>query len=267
MTPPVIMRKLSCLFFLSLLLSVFNIQAAEENNDKIVQQLLHQAATARDAFDDNKALSLYQLVLTKDSNNLDAIFNIGIIIQRKGWIAEETSKDLALDYYRQAKLYADKAYRLYPNSFEANLSMAGTIGRLAKYGSAKERVQAAWDIKKYADAAYRLKPTEPHLVHLLAWWNFELSKPTWFERSMASMLFGGLPKDADVQRGVQLMLYLVRINPNYIVYGYDLARFYEYLGEKTKAVESLKRVIALTPHAPEEFYYLKSARDFLNKLQ
>lgn len=257
------------LFFLSILLLFLSgwVRAeGGEGTDKVVADLLRQAAIARDSYDQDKALSLYKLVLTRDSVNLEAMFNLGMIIQEKGWLLEEKNKDLAFQYYKEAKTWADKTYRLYPNTFEANLSMAGTIGRLAKFVGTKERVQAAWDIKKYADAAYKIKPSDPHLIHLLAWWNFELSKPSWFERSMADMLFGGLPR-GNVQTAIQDMIALIQSNPNYVVYGYDLARFYQHIGNKVKAIESLKRVILLTPHAPEEFSYIQAAKRLLLELQ
>ena len=254
-------------WLLLLFFSVAFTSRAEESNDKVIADLLQKAAKARDAFDDNGALSWYRAVLAKDSTNLEANFNMGIITQRKGWLLEDVNNDDAKKYYTEARAMAQKLYNMYPNSFEANLSMAGTIGRLTKFGSAKERVQSAWDIKKYADAAYKLRPNDPQLKHLLAWWNFELSKPSWFERSMAQMLFGGLPKGANVNTAISLMLELIKFNPNYVVYGYDLARFYEYAGDKVKAIESLKRVLTLPPHAPEETTYLQSAKRLLNKLQ
>ena len=256
---------------LLLLFSVLAIKATAGNDNpggnERLALALGEAAKARDAYDDVHAISYYKLALGIDSTNLEALFNLGMIIQRKGWIAEDHSKEEAVVYYKEAKIYADKAYRLYPKTFEANLSMAGTIGRLTKFGTTKERVQGAWDIKRYADAAYKINPTSPLLIHLLAWWNFELSKPTWFERQMAEMLFGGLPKGANSKLAVDYMLRLIQLNPNYIVYGYDLAKFYDYLGQKANAIASLKRVVTLTPHAPEEFNYLKAAQKYLSKLQ
>lgn len=232
-----------------------------------VQQLLAEAKTAQDKYQEDKALALYDQVLKLDAKNLAALFNKGYILLRKGWMAEEDEdKTVAEQFYRKAQELAVKTYALYPHTFEANLSMAGTTARMAQFLSAKERVHAAWDIKKYADSAAFYQPNSPDLKHLLAWWNYELTKPTWLERSLANMLFGGIPGDADMGKSVKLMQELISYRPDYTVYQYDLAIFYNYIGNKDKAIELLKNVIKLTPKTPEDYGYLKSARKFLERL-
>ncbi|MDX2002400.1 MAG: hypothetical protein SFW35_08205 [Chitinophagales bacterium] len=257
------LHRLLLLLFLGTLGSA---SYSQTNKDK-VKQLLEQATKARETYKEDQAIQLYKQVLALEASNLDALYNVGLLISRKGWLLEDTNEPLAIQYHKEALEWAKKTYKLYPNTFEGNVCMAAAIGRLAKYYDTKERVQSAWDIKKYADAAAKYNPSHPGLKHLLAWWNFELSKPTWLERSMANMLFGGLPKGADVKRAIQYMQELIKLNPNYTVYSYDLAKFYEYVGDKVKAIQCLKHVIGLKPVTPEDAPYIEAAKRFLKRLQ
>ena len=84
---------------------------------------------------------------------------------------------------------------------------------------------------------------------------------------MADLLFGGLPKGADVKVAIKNMERLVQLNPNYIIYAYDLAKFYDYAGQKANAIAQIKRALTLTPKAPEEFHYVDVCKRFLEKLQ
>lgn len=246
-------------------LSMFTSSLFGQVND--VQAMLIEAKNARDSYQDAKALALFEKILVIDSLNLEALYNAGYIYSRLGWMEEDYSEEAAKNHYLKCKFYADKVYKHYPNTFEANLLMAGAIARLAKYGTTKERVTGAWDIKKYADVAYKFKPEDPLLKHMLAWWNYELSKPTWFERSMAEMLFGGIPKGADINYAIKTMKELIAKRPDYIVYRYDLALFYEYLGDKINARSWLESALKLTPKTPEELPYIPAGKKLLARLQ
>lgn len=258
------MSPVKC-FFLSVAFACFLVTGMYAQQED-VQKWLNEAKTAQQEYNETKALDLYNKVLAVDANNLTAMFNTGYIYLRQGWMAEDDNELLAEQLYRKAKMLAEKTYALYPHTFEANLSMAGATARLARFLSAKERVYAAWDIKKYADSAAYYQPNSPDLKHLLAWWNYELTKPTWLERSLANMLFGGIPNNADMSKSVKLMQELISKRPDYTVYQYDLAIFYNYMGNKDKAIELLKNVLKLSPKVPEDHSYLKSAKKFLDKL-
>ncbi len=228
---------------------------------------MEQGRAMRDKYEDIKAAAVFEKVLNLDPNNMEALYNAGYLYSRLGWMAEDIDQIKAKAHYTKSKYYADRTYKLYPTSFEANLLMAGAIARLAQYGTTKERVTTAWDIKKYADIAAKLRPEDPILKHMLAWWNYELSKPTWFERSMADMLFGGIPKGADINKAINLMKELITYRPDYIVYRYDIALMYEYLGDKKAALAWLKSALSIIPKAPEEHNYVVAGKKLLARLQ
>lgn len=84
---------------------------------------------------------------------------------------------------------------------------------------------------------------------------------------MADMLFGGIPKGADINYAIKIMKELINKRPDYIVYRYDLALFYEYLGDKINARSWLESALKLTPKTPEELPYIPAGKKLLARLK
>ncbi len=221
-----------------------------------IKDLLEKAMAAQKKYQEATAIDLYKKVLKTDSINFNALYNIAYIYQRQGWLEEGINNEKSKRLYTEFKKYALTAYRHYPETFEGNVLMAGASARMARYLPAKERVHAAWDIKKYADIAYKLNPNHADVLHMLAWWNYELQKPTWLERKLSDLLFGGLPKGASIENAFMFLQKAMKINPDYLVYFYDMAVFYLYVGDKVKAKEYLNKAISMKPDSPEEVQYL-----------
>ncbi len=247
----------------SILAFFLAISALQASGDKL-DSLLIKANNLRLNYADFKAIDHYKQALKYDSTNLNALFHVAYLYSRQGWLNKIDEERVLL--HRQAMDYAEKAYKHHPESFEANMIMAGTIARMSEFESVKARVYAAWDIKKYSDIAVALAPDDPEIWYMLAWWNFEISKASWFERSMAKMLFGGLPKNASFEDAIKGITTAIELRPNYVVYLYDLAQFYEYHDDFIKAKEALRQALQLAPTAPEEVEYLLRCRKMLSKL-
>lgn len=229
-----------------------------------VDDLIRKAEQARKEYKDMEAVALYKQILQIDSNNLYALWNVSLVYQRTGWLEENREKKRQL--YDIAILYADKAYLKYPSTFEANIVKAGSIAWMSEFLSSRERVHAAWDIKKYGEAALRLNPGSAEVWYLLGWLNFELSKATWIERSLASLLFGGLPQEMSLEKGIAYLEKANELKPDYSVYLYDLATFYERKDAAT-AVRLAKKALGLHPVAPEDFIYRKKLEKLLSRLE
>jgi tetratricopeptide (TPR) repeat protein len=195
---------------------------------------------------------------------LQALWSTSFIYQRIGWLEENLEKKKQM--YLNAITYADKTYRKYPGTYEANIVKAGSMARMSEFLSAKERVHAAWDIKKYGEAALQLNPDNPEVWYLLGWLNFELSRANWMERSLAGLLFGGLPGDMTMEKGIRYMEKANELKPDCIVYLYDLATFYERSEDTDTAIRLTKKALALQPVAPEDFIYHKKLQNLLYRL-
>lgn len=236
--------------------------AFAQENDQRVMVLIQQGDLAKQSHENVKALELYQQALAIDKTNLQALFKTGYQLSRVGWLEEKKgNKDLAIQYYQKKKAIADILYALYPNSFEANFLKAAAAARLAKFDNAKGRVHASWDIQKYGEVAYSINPSHPDVLHMMAWFNFELSKPTWLERSAAKMFFGGLPQGASIEKAIDLMERTLATDPRYKVFLFDLAKFYAYNGKEAKALLLLDKLDSLPQERPEDEYYYRDSKE------
>lgn len=229
-----------------------------------IDDLFQKAYNARRAYRDMEAINYYKQILQIDSNNFQALWNTSYVYQRAGWLEQDMEKKKKL--YDSALDYASRTYRKYPATYEASIVMAGSWARMSEFLSARERVQAAWHIKKYGEAAFRLNPNNPEVWYLLGWLNFELSKASWLERSLANLLFGGLPREMTIEKGIHYLKKANELKPDYIVYLYDLATFYEYKEDKAAAISLVKKALAVTAVAPEDFLYRKKCQNLLTRL-
>lgn len=230
-----------------------------------IEDLFAKANEARKAYKDMEAVAYYKQILQLDSNNFEALWNVSFLYQKAGWL--ETLEAKKKQLLAEAMEFARKTYAKYPNTYHANIVMAGAIARMTEFRTAKERVTAAWDIKKFGDAAFGFNSKDHQVWYLLGWWNFELSKPTWFERSMAGMLFGGLPGGATVDKGIEYMKKACELMPGNIVYLYDLATFYEHKGDFTAAKSLVEKALIIQPLAPEDFIYIEKLKGLLSRLK
>lgn len=229
-----------------------------------VDDLLQKAEDARKAFKDMEAISYYKEILRLDSNNFHALWKTSFAYQRLGWLEVnlETKKQLL----ENAIFYAEELYAKYPGTYEANLVMAGSLARMSEFLSSKEKVHKAHDILRYGEMALSMNPGDHQVWYLLGWLNFELSKASWMERSLANMLFGGLPEGMSMEKGIEYMEKANQLKPDCIVYLYDLATFYERKEDTTTAIRLTKKALALHPVAPEDFIYHKKLENLLARL-
>lgn len=250
------------LLFIAFLCSVSSFLKAQDT----IETLLKLGAEAQYKYQEITAIEYYKKILDSDSIHFKALYNISYLYQRQGWLIEDFNESKAKEYYTIFQKYADRIYRHYPNTFEGNIVKAGASARMAQYLDAKERVQAAWDIKKYADAAYKINPDNHDVLHMLAWWNYELTRPTWLERKLSLMFFGGLPTGASIEKAINFLQRAMKAQPNYLVHFYDMAIFLIGAGQKEKAIEYLNKALKMQPHSPEEVQYLALAKKKLSKI-
>lgn len=250
-------------FFLMIFFGISFSAKAQEN----IETLLKLGAQAQAKYQEITAIEYYKKILDIDSVHFKALYQIAYLYQRQGWLIEDFNEEKAKEYYTIFQGFADKMYRHYPNTYEGNVLKAGAAARMAQYLPAKERVQAAWDIHKYAQIAYKFNPKNHDVLHMLAWWNYELTRPTWLERKISLMLFGGLPTGASVEKAIYFLKQAMQAQPNYLVHFFDMAIFLLGDGQKEKAIEYLNIALTMKPNSPEEVQYLALAKKKLIKLK
>jgi len=212
-------------------------------------QDINSANTLRDQYKESEALTAYNNIYSSDKSNYEAIYNISYMNSRIGWRAvDATSKKT---YYTRAKEFADKAIKLQPNDAESNFVMAVAMGRIAEIASAKDRVAASRDIKKFSDLAIKNNSRHAGAWHVLGKWNYRVANLSFAEEAAAKLLFGGIPDKASNDRAVECYLNAIKYGKQNMMYHYDLAMVYIKMGKKAEAKEQVKKGLTIYTMNPD----------------
>jgi tetratricopeptide (TPR) repeat protein len=229
------MKFLSFLF-----LSVFTaISGIAQDLNSIIKE-----ADRLEAIPDEKAaFQKFKEALKVQPSNLYALTKCSELCTRIGG-REKTNTKLRDDYYSTAIIYAKTALRLYPNSDEANVTMALAVGRTILLKSGKEKISAVKDLKAYADKAVAENPNNFKAWHILGKWNYEVSNLNAIERAGAKIMYGGLP-NASLKNSIMYYEKAKSINPSFALNYLELAKAYHRNDDDAKANAQLNYLLTL----------------------
>src|SRR6188474_1098444 len=100
-----------------------------ENKAQDINTLLRDAQQLESAFKEPEALQKYLEVVRIQPNNLTALIKLSELYSILG--KHQGTKDKQKEYYRNARVYAQKALQVNPNSSDGNVAMALAMGRMA----------------------------------------------------------------------------------------------------------------------------------------
>jgi tetratricopeptide (TPR) repeat protein len=230
-----------------------------------VSNLLKEATELKDSYNEPQALDAYLKVLQVDSTNYEALWNASFLYSRIGNRFED--KDKKKQYFNKAKALAERALRVNSSDAESNFVMSVAMGRMALISGPKARVAASNDIKHYAEEALKYDSLHAGAWHVLGRWNYEVANLNFAERMAANLLFGGLPKGASDQNAIEDYKKAIKYDSDNILYYRDLAIVYRHEDQDQNAIETLKKLLSLSPKSPDDPKYVKEARQMLKKLQ
>lgn len=228
-----------------------------------VAELLLEAKNLRDAFKESEALVVYNKVLDKDANNLEALCGASFLTARIGFRTAEPEKS---KMYAEAKSLADRALAVNPNDAEANYVEALAMGRIAEISPTKEKIEASKDVKKYSEKTISLDKTHAGAWHLLGKWHYGVKDLGITKMFMINLIYGGMPK-ASYESAIECYNKAINLRPDYILYYLDLAITYERVNKDDLAIAILTKAVALKPVTPDDPGYLKECKEMLADLK
>jgi tetratricopeptide (TPR) repeat protein len=204
----------------------------------------------------------FKEVLKVQANHLYALVKCSELCSRIG--KRQSNKTTMYDYYNGAKIYAEIALKVNPNSSDANCVMAIAQGRMALSKSGKEKIAASKDIKRYAELAIKLDDKNFKAWHVLARWHYEVSSLSGLERAAAKVFYGGIPA-ASLKDAIKAFEKAKVLDPLFVLNYYELARAYKRNDEKQKAISTINYMLALTSRTEDDEQIKKDGRELLKK--
>ncbi|HYD90180.1 MAG TPA: hypothetical protein VEA37_01695, partial [Flavobacterium sp.] len=230
-----------------------------------ITEKLKEAERLENNMQEEAALKKYLEVLNEDPKNYEALWHTSLLYSKIG--NRKDNEDEKISYFNKAKDYAQRALNVNPNDAESNFVMSVAMGRMALIVGAEERVAASRDIKKYADKAIKLNPKHAGAYHVLGIWNFKVANLNWAERVAANMLFGGIPEGASNEEALRNFKKAIQLGPDYMLYYYDLGKFYDETDDEAKAIETFEKLLAMPIATQDDNRIKQRSRERLDDLK
>jgi tetratricopeptide (TPR) repeat protein len=145
--------------------------------------------------------------------------------------------------------------------------MGVAMGRMALISGARERVAASRKIRQHAMKALELNPEHAGAHHLMGRWHYKVANLNFAERMAADYLFGGIPGEASNKKAIQHLEKAVQLDPNIVLYHYDLAQVLVDEDEYEQAQKHLEEALSLSTNNPDDEIYKPKARALLKDIQ
>jgi tetratricopeptide (TPR) repeat protein len=168
-------------------------------------------------------------------------------------------------YYLHAKAYAETLLSLNPNMPSAHFWMALTEGSLIPFHTVSEKIHIGKEVRFHAEKAIELDSTFALAYVILAVFERESSQLSWFERTIARVIFGA-DIHGSLPRSEELLEKSIHYDPTSSYAFYEMYWTRMALGEKDSAVESLRKVLALPVTSQREEGQRQLAQNYLSRI-
>ena len=239
------------MFFLCIPLSASDYHAFIAQGDKYYQN-----------FDNKKALTEYQKAYDAAPENYEALMKL---TRAYNDVGEDLNSDESEAYFKKAVEYAELLTKKSPASAEAYFYLALAYGNLALFKGGKEKVKLSRNIEKNAQKSIELDSEFAHPYVVLGVYYREIANLNWFLKAFAKTIFGGLP-DGTNEDSEKMFLRAIELKQSIYAH-YELARTYEVMGKRDKAVEHLKKVVELPIIDHQDQMKKADAKKKLSKLR
>jgi tetratricopeptide (TPR) repeat protein len=221
----------------TLVLSLALVQA-----DPAVDALIQQGDVYDQKFEPIKALEYYLAAEKIEPENLHLLLSIAR--QYRHQAADTSAIATKLRLAQKAMTYAKKAQAKAPQEAEAHLSVAITHAKMVPILGNKEKVEASREVRKAVDKAIELDPGKELAWHVLGSWHQRLSELGSVKRTMAKLLYGGLP-EATPEQAVKCFQTAILLNPKRPMHHIELGRTYALMGKTAEAKKAIEKGLAL----------------------
>lgn len=194
------------------------------------------------AFDNSSAREHYARAVAIDSTSYDALSKLSRACTDCAAAAPRDKQD-ALS--AESERFARKCVALYPDSAQAHFTLALALGRMANLAGGKRRIALSKEIKLEADSTLALNPKHFGAMHILGRWHYGIASLSWLERSVAKVIYGGIPQGASMEHARAYFEQAIALDPKTPINHYWLGETLIKLKDYTGARAELERCIEL----------------------
>ncbi len=244
---------------------LFSATHAGGQENRPFKEIIAMGDAAYRRFDNSAALLNYQKALEMEPRSYEAAWKLARAYVDVG----ENLHDKAdrRGHYEKAHEAARKAVGINPQAAEGHLWLSIALGRVALDAGGKEKVKLSKEIRSEVEKALAIDPGEDLGWLVLGLWHRNVATLNWIERKFADLFFGGVPKDASLEKAVDCLRKAVELNDAHINNHLELGITYEMVGEKDKAILEYRRVLELPISDSDDKVHKKEAKRRLTGLR
>ena len=250
--------------YLIILLLVFTTTLSALSND--FEELVERGDSLYAKFEMAAALLNYEQAFSLKSDDYNLLLKITRVCNDLGeYYYELRDEKSSEEVVYKAVDYAEKFYKLYPDSAKVYTFLAWSYGNQALFEGGKEKIKLAYKIKDNAEKAIQMDSTDYLPYIILGIYHRQLAALNWFERTFANIFFGKVP-EGSFEESEKMMLKALEIQPVIIIATFHLSLTYKEMGETEKEIEMLKKVLELPERDFRDKFAKRKAKERLKEL-
>lgn len=209
------------------------------------------------------ALALYDTALTTSDDSASVLWRMA-----RSWIclADTSESDDQLSRYQRAESCAIRAVRADSSSSQAHAWLAAAIGNVAMFEGGATKVKLARAVKREVDRAIALDSTNDVAYSVLGSFHKAIGDVSWFEKQLASIFLGGLPKGG-YGESETAFLRAIELAPDVMRNHYELAKVYMRTDRDLQAIGEFTRMQTLPVGMAHDVEIRKSASELILELE
>jgi tetratricopeptide (TPR) repeat protein len=205
------------------------------------EKLLWEANQLFKEYRDAEALEKYELLLSTNGEQVEALTKASIVCGRIGSrFTDDTSKGL---YYQKALNFAQKALEVDNLSADPHYVLALSMSNLCQTVSLKERMVQLTQVRYFLENALKLNENHAGAWHLMGRWAFKVANLSLAEKS-ANKFLTHLPMPVSTnQEAIEAFHKAIALEPHNLLFYYDLARVQLESDQKSESIYTLQRAL------------------------
>lgn len=212
-----------------------------------------------------QAMDLLLPELQRDPDDYALLWRASEVLANWGRITRE-DEDLQEQRYEESVDFARRAVAQDSTDAEGWFHLGKALGRLALHRGGKTKVNMSKEVKESFEKALEIAPDHPLALHGLARWHREVANLSWFLRTAAKIIYGGLPP-ASNEQAVELFQKAIRLQPDNIAHHLELGKTYMEMDEEEQAAAELQRVLELPASRADDPEWKEEAEELLSKIR
>lgn len=249
----------------SLGILVFIILFGPQSSAQGVEKLLHTGDELYASLETKEALRWYRQAYDTAPRESKTLIRLIRGYGDLGWLHLRKDSSSQSNYL-QAAAFAETLLTLEPAKAEAHFWFAMAKGSLIPFVSTSEKIHIGKVVRFHAEKAIKLDSTYSYAYIILAIFEREMAKLSWFERAIARIVFGEA-LNGSLTRSEELLYNALKYDSGSSYAYFELSRTYDTMGRKDDSIASLKKVIELPVNSQREERQRQIAARFLTRLQ